>query len=68
MDAQQVARLAGFIARLDPEIPYVLMGFAPAAEMKDLPLTTMREAAECLPAAKAAGLKRVKIGNEALLA
>jgi hypothetical protein len=36
--------------------------------MSDLPRTSRQQAAECLAAAQAAGLKRVRIGNAHLLA
>jgi pyruvate formate lyase activating enzyme len=68
IDAEQVGRLAKFIARLDPNIPYALLAFHPDFEMRDLPTTSRRQALECLNAAHAAGLTRVRIGNMHLLA
>lgn len=67
VDARQVARLADFICRLDPEIPYALLAFHPDFEMSDLPPTSRRQAEECLKAAEAAGLRRVRLGNIHLL-
>jgi pyruvate formate lyase activating enzyme len=67
VDSRQVGRIAGFIARLDPGIPYALLAFHPDFEMDDLPTTSRREAEECLAAAEAAGLTRVRIGNVHLL-
>jgi pyruvate formate lyase activating enzyme len=67
VEADQVARLAEFIAALDPNIPYALLAFHPAFRMKDLPITPCRQAMECLAAAEQAGLKRVRIGNLHLL-
>jgi len=66
--AGQVGRIAAFLARLDPAIPYSLLAFHPAFEMNDLPTTPRRQAEEALAAAKAAGLKRVRLGNVHLLA
>ncbi|MGQ9574639.1 MAG: radical SAM protein [Thermoguttaceae bacterium] len=63
VDATQVGRLAGFIARLSPEIPYALLAFHPAFEMTDLPTTSRQQATACLDAARAAGLTRVRLGN-----
>jgi pyruvate formate lyase activating enzyme len=68
VDADQVGKIARFIARLDPDIPYALLAFHPDFEMRDLPVTSRRQATECLDAAKAAGLTRVRIGNQHLLA
>jgi len=67
VDAEQVRRIAEFIAGLDRTIPYALLAFHPDFEMKDLPVTSRREAFECLAAAESAGLTRVRIGNVHLL-
>ena len=63
VEAEQVGRIARFIARLDPSIPYGLLGFHPAFEICDLPTTSRQHAVECLEAAQGAGLQRVRIGN-----
>jgi pyruvate formate lyase activating enzyme len=68
VDAAQVERIARFLAELDPGIPYALLAFHPAFEMIDLPVTSRPYATECLSAAQAAGLKRVRLGNVHLLA
>jgi len=68
IEAEQVGRIAEFLAGLDAGIPCALLGFHPAFEMSDLPRTSRQQAAECLAAAQAAGLKRVRIGNAHLLA
>lgn len=67
VDAEQVSRIASFIARLNRSIPYALLAFHPAFEMSDLPVTPREEALLCLEAARAAGLKRVRLGNTHLL-
>jgi len=67
VDVDQVAKIAAFIAKLDANIPYALLAFHPAFLMDDLPTTSRRQAQECLAAATAAGLKRVRIGNPHLL-
>ena len=68
IDAEQVGRIASFIAGLDPGIPYALLAFHPAFEMDDLPTTSRRQAADCLAAAEEAGLTRARVGNIHLLA
>jgi len=67
VDADQVGKIASFIAQLDPSIPYSLLAFHPDFEMTDLPVTSRQQAEECFEAAKTAGLSRVRIGNMHLL-
>ncbi|MGD8952501.1 MAG: hypothetical protein PVG62_17250, partial [Desulfobacterales bacterium] len=67
IDAREVLQIAEFIAGLDPDIPYSLLAFRPQSHMGDLPPTSRRQADACLKAARKAGLKRVRIGNEHLL-
>lgn len=63
VDEREVEAIARFIARLDPNIPYALLGFHPDFVMSDLPATSRRHAQACLKAAEDAGLTRVRIGN-----
>jgi pyruvate formate lyase activating enzyme len=67
VDAQEVGAIARFIAGLNPDIPYALLAFAPNFYMSDLPCTSLRHAAEAEAAARAAGLRRVHVGNRHLL-
>ncbi len=67
VDAREVGRIARFIARQNPRIPYALLGFAPHYLMPDLPTTSVRHAEEALQAAREAGLTNVRIGNRHLL-
>lgn len=67
VDAEEVARIARFIADLDPTIPYALLAFAPHFLMSDLPRTSVRHAQEAEAAARAAGLTNVRVGNRHLL-
>jgi pyruvate formate lyase activating enzyme len=67
IDVEEVTKIADFIAALDPQIPYTLLGFYPSFMMYDLPATSVDHAKQALEAAKSAGLKRVKIGNRHLL-
>lgn len=63
VEADQVSQIARFIANLDTNIPYALLAFHPDFEMNDLPTTPRRQADECLEVTRAAGLKRVRLGN-----
>ncbi len=67
VDAEEVSRIASFIANLNPAIPYALLGFAPRFLFPDLPRTSARHAKEAEAAARAAGLHTVRIGNRHLL-
>lgn len=67
VEAAEVGRIARFIASIDPEIPYVLLAFAPHFVLGDLPPTSARLASEALAAARAEGLIRVRLGNVHLL-
>ena len=67
VNAEQVHKIARFIASLNPEIPYSLLGFSPQFYMNDLPFTSARHAKEAESAALDAGLSNVRIGNKHLL-
>jgi pyruvate formate lyase activating enzyme len=67
IDAAEVQAIAEFIAAIDTDIPYSLLGFHPQYEMRDLPPTSARLAEACRQAAVDAGLTRVHIGNVHLL-
>jgi pyruvate formate lyase activating enzyme len=67
IDEEEIGKIAQFIAALNPDIPYSLLGFHPQFYRQDLPRTSLEHAERCLKAARKAGLKRVKIGNVHLL-
>jgi pyruvate formate lyase activating enzyme len=67
VDAREVRSIADFIARLDREIPYVLLAFHPSFQMSDLRSTSRAQAEACYEEARSAGLTRVRIGNLHLL-
>jgi len=67
IDREEVYNIARFIANLDPDIPYSLLGFGPNFFMRDLPFTSKEHADECAAAAREAGLLNVSIGNYHLL-
>ncbi len=68
IDAVEVGAIAEFIAAVHPDIPYSLLAFHPCYHMSDMPLTSRKQADDCLAAARNAGLTRVRIGNQHLLA
>jgi pyruvate formate lyase activating enzyme len=65
--ANEVHRLAQFIAECDPSIPTALLGFQPHHAMSDLPRTSKAHAEAALKIALEAGLTNVRIGNKHLL-
>jgi pyruvate formate lyase activating enzyme len=67
VDEREVGAIAGFIASLDPDIPYSLLGFYPHFYLQDLPTTSRRHALRCKEVAERQGLRRVHIGNLHLL-
>jgi len=67
IDEVEVEGIANFIASLDVEIPYALLGFSPQFFMNDLPTTSRDLADRSLAVAQKAGLKQVRIGNVRLL-
>ncbi len=67
VDAEEVGRIAEFLAAIDPDLPYALLGFHPHFFIPDLPRTSVRHAEEAEAAARAAGLTRVRVGNRHLL-
>ena len=66
VDAEEVGRIAEFVAHLSPEIPYSLLAFHPQYKMQDLPTSSWKEARECLAAAEK-HLVNVRLGNVHLL-
>ncbi|MBW2083882.1 MAG: radical SAM protein [Deltaproteobacteria bacterium] len=64
VDVEEVAAIARFIAQLNTDIPYSLLGFYPHFYLDDFPPTSSRSHAfRCKEAAEAAGLRRVHLGN-----
>jgi len=67
IDEEEVRSIARFIASVDPDIPYSLLGFYPHFYMSDLPLTLKANAEKCLRVAREEGVKNLRIGNLHLL-
>jgi len=67
VDGLEVYNMARYMAALNPEIPYVLLAFAPQHLMYDVPTTSRKQMDEVYRAARDAGLKQVYVGNIWLL-
>ena len=65
-DEIEIEKIAQFIAKLNPNIPYSLLVFHPANYMNDLPITPPQQVERCYHKARKY-LKHVHIGNEYLL-
>ena len=67
VDEAEVAGISGYLAELNPEIPYSLLAFYPHFYLHDLPTTSRTHALRCKEIAEKAGLNRVHLGNLHLL-
>ncbi|MFP3867215.1 MAG: radical SAM protein [Desulfobacteraceae bacterium] len=67
VDLEEIHGLARFIATLNPDIPYSLLGFYPQFYLNDLPVTPRHLAFEAKQVALQAGVKNVNLGNIHLL-
>ena len=67
VEAEEVSKIATFIASINPDIPYKLLAFAPSFYMSDMPFTSIAHAYEAEQAALQAGLYNVRLGNRHLL-
>ena len=67
VSAAEVGRIASLIVGFSPDIPYALLAFHPQFLLTDLPQTSRRHGEEALAAARAAGLRSVRLGNIHLL-
>ena len=67
VDEEEVAGIAGYLAELNPEIPYSLLAFYPHFYLQDLPTTSRNHALRCKEIAESAGVRQVHIGNLHLL-
>ncbi len=63
---EEVEQIAKFISEINDKIPYSLLVFHPDYQMNDLPITSRKQANECLNSAKKY-LVNVNLGNKFLL-
>lgn len=67
VDLDEIHGLARFIAALNPDIPYSLLGFYPNFFMSDIPVTSRDFALKAKQVAEEAGVRQVHLGNVHLL-
>lgn len=67
VEEEEVRSIARFIASVNPEIPYSLLGFYPHFYMSDLPFSSRSTADKCMQAAREEGVRIIRLGNVHLL-
>ncbi len=67
IDEYEIDKMTKFVAELNPDIPYVFLGFHPDYMLVDLPTTSYKHAETAVKIARENGLKNVYIGNVFLL-
>lgn len=67
IDEYEVEQISKYIASLDPETPYVLLGFHPDYLLIDLPTTSWNHVEKAVKIARENGLVNVHMGNVFLL-
>ena len=67
VDLEEIHGLARFIATLNADIPYSLLGFYPQFFMSDIPVTSRDFALKAKQVAEEAGVRQVHLGNVHLL-
>lgn len=67
IDEYEIDQMTRYIAGLNPEIPYVFLGFHPDYLLVDLPRTSRRHVEKAMKIAHENGLKNVWVGNVFLL-
>jgi len=67
VDEYEIDQATKFIAQINPEIPYIFLGFHPDFVLLDLPTTSRRHAEKAVEIARENGLKNVWVENVFLL-
>ncbi len=63
VEADQIGLIAATLAAVDPEIPFTILAFFPAYRMCDVPPPTLEQMIDAVRAARAAGLRKIKLGD-----
>ena len=63
VDADELGRIAGRLASVDPSIPFTILAFFPEYKMKNFRSPTAEEIVRAYENAKKAGLLHVRVGN-----
>jgi len=68
VETDQLAAIANLLARVDVHIPFTILAFFPEYRMKDHRPPRLDEMVDAFEAAKAIGLKNVRLGNTGIFA
>ncbi|MBI5968037.1 MAG: radical SAM protein [Deltaproteobacteria bacterium] len=68
VETDQLAAIANLLARVDVHIPFTILAFFPEYRMKDHRPPSLDEMVDAFAAAKARGLKNVRLGNTGVFA
>ncbi|MGZ3515465.1 MAG: radical SAM protein [Thermodesulfobacteriota bacterium] len=68
VETLQLKKIAQLIFDVDPEIPFTILAFFPAYQMKRYKSPKISEMIEAYMGAKAAGLRNVRLGNAGIFA
>lgn len=63
VEAEELGRIAGRLAAVDPSIPFTILAFFPEYKMKDFQTPTVENIVRAYENAKAAGLTSIRLGN-----
>ncbi|MCW3129015.1 MAG: radical SAM protein [Methanophagales archaeon] len=63
VETAQIAKIATELASVDAEIPFTILAFFPAYQMRDVPSPNMWQMLDAYNAAKDAGLRKIRLGN-----
>lgn len=63
VETDQIEKIALLLASIDKEIPFTILAFFPEYQMKDVPPPNVKQMVSAYQAAKAAGLRNVRLGN-----
>ncbi len=67
IDEYEIDNMTRYIAEINPEIPYIFLGFHPDYMLLDLPRTSINHARRAVEIARGNGLKHVYVENQWLL-
>lgn len=63
VETDQLEKIARLLAEVDKDIPFTVLAFFPEYKLRDIPSPNLTQMISAYEAAKAAGLKNVRLGN-----
>ncbi len=67
VDEYEIDNMTRYIAEINPDIPYIFLGFHPDYMLTDLPRTSINHARKAVEIAKRNGLRNIYVENQWLL-